>query len=94
MRRNRFEKVDDVQDDAITLELAPEGDAEMARVHVPATVRPAGEEGDGMDVSEALGKKDAFRGAIRLANTLKAPVVVMGPDAAWDEAWGDLYTPV
>lgn len=94
MRRNRFEKVDDVQDDAITLELAPEGDEEKARVHVPATVRPAGSEGDGMEMSEALGKVDAFRGAIRLANALKAPVVVMGPDGAWDDTWGDLYRPV
>jgi len=93
MRRNRFEKVDDVQDDAITLELAPDGDAEMARVHVPGAA--AGGGGDApANISEPLPKKDAFRGAIRLANTLKLPIVVMGEESHWDETWGDLYRPV
>ncbi|MEM6763184.1 MAG: hypothetical protein AAF615_09930 [Pseudomonadota bacterium] len=92
MRRNRFERVDEVQDDAITLELAPDGDAEKARVHVPSTMRTEGAEGH--DVTEPVAKKDAFRGAIHLANTMKAPIVVMGEEAHWDREWGDLFDPV
>ena len=97
MRRNRFETVDEVQDDAITLELAADGDPAMARVHVPAP--GAAPSGDGAPVeaekvSEPLARKDAFRGAIQLANTMKMPVVVMGDEAAWDPVWGDLYRPV
>jgi len=38
--------------------------------------------------------KDAFRGAIQLANEIKAPVVVMDPDSLWQAEWGDLYRPV
>ncbi len=95
MRRNRFETVDEVQDDAITLELAAGGDPEMARVHVPGPgTAPAGEPVEAEKVSEPLARKDAFRGAIQLANTMKMPVVVMGDESAWDPVWGDLYRPV
>ncbi|WMS44079.1 hypothetical protein RDV64_06725 [Acuticoccus sp. MNP-M23] len=97
MRRNRFEIVDEVQDDAITLELAAGGDPEMARVHVPGPGAAPAEDGtpaEAEKVSEPLARKDAFRGAIQLANTMKMPVVVMGDDAAWDPMWGDLYRPV
>jgi hypothetical protein len=38
--------------------------------------------------------KDAFRGAIQLANEIKAPVVVIDPDSIWQAEWGDLYRPV
>jgi len=38
--------------------------------------------------------KDAFRGAIQLANDIKAPVVVVDPDQLWQAEWGDLYRPV
>lgn len=88
MRRNRFEQVDEIQDDAITLEMSAEGDSQKARVHVAAAFM--GESGEA-SVSEPLPKVDAFRGAIKLANTLKAPVVVID---AWDAIWGDLYRPV
>ena len=37
--------------------------------------------------------KDAFRGAIQLANEIKAPVVVIDPDSLWQAEWGDLYRP-
>ncbi|MEM7695311.1 MAG: hypothetical protein AAF318_12740 [Pseudomonadota bacterium] len=95
-RKNRFEMVDDIQADAITLELAPDGDAEMGRVHVPGALRPAGDAPVDIptQVTAPLAKKDAFRGAIQLANQIKAPVVVMGDKAHWDDAWGDLYRPV
>ena len=89
MRRNRFEQVDEIQPDAITFELAPEGDDTLARVHVPE-----GTGGTSGGTSEPIGKIDAFRGAVRLANALKLPIVVMGDDGAWDKEWGDLYRPV
>ncbi|MEM8662613.1 MAG: hypothetical protein AAGF49_00650 [Pseudomonadota bacterium] len=88
MRRNRFEKVDEVQDDAITLELAADGDPEKSRVHVP------GAEGGEARVSEPAGSQDAFRNAVKLANTMKLAIVVMGDESAWDPVWGDLYRPV
>ncbi|MEM0908500.1 MAG: hypothetical protein AAGJ94_14115 [Pseudomonadota bacterium] len=88
MRRNRFEQVDDIQDDAITFELSPDGDADKARVHVPQ----GGD--DNLNTSEPIAKIDAFRGAIKLANTLKLPIVVMGDDSAWDKTWGDLFRPI
>lgn len=97
MRRNRFETVDEVQDDAITLELAAGGDPEMAVVHVPGPgTAPASADApvEAEKVSEPLARKDAFRGAIQLANTMKMPVVVMGDATAWDPLWGDLYRPV
>ncbi|MEM9223689.1 MAG: hypothetical protein AAGB11_15010 [Pseudomonadota bacterium] len=88
MRRNRFERVDEVQEDAITLELAPDGDMEQARVHVP------GADGVPARTSGAAKKVDAFRNAIKIANTMKLAIVVMGDEGAWDSEWGDLYTPV
>lgn len=95
-RRNRFEQVDEVQDDAITLELAPDGDETMGRVHVPGAMRPAGEGGVDIptQITSPLAKKDAFRGAIQLANQMKVAVVVMGDKDHWDAEWGDLYRPV
>lgn len=92
MRRNRFEKVDEVQNDAITLEIAPGGEAEMARVHVPAADECAPQ--PERKCSEPLPKIDAFRGAVKLANTLRMPIVVMGDESSWESAWGDLYRPV
>lgn len=92
MRRNRFEQVDAVEEDAITLELAPDGDPETARVHVPAACSP-----DRLDedrTSEAMPKVDAFRSAVKLANELKAPIVILDPSAAWMPEWGDLYRPI
>ena len=71
---------------------APDGEADKARVHVPAA-----HEGNALAVqntSEPLPKVAAFRGAVKLANTLKLPIVVMGDEAGWDSAWGDLYRPV
>ncbi|MEM8663204.1 MAG: hypothetical protein AAGF49_03660 [Pseudomonadota bacterium] len=104
-RRNRFETVDTIQDDAITFELNADGDPEMARVHVPgapgvggAPTTPEATDGEApapsFQVSEPIAKVDAFRGAIKLANTMKLPIVVMGDEAAWDSTWGDLYRPV
>lgn len=96
MRRNRFERVQAIQDDAITLELAPAGDPEMARVHVPSALGGTTEASAERSpkTSDVLPKVDAFRGAVQLANTMKAPIVVLDAHDAWLETWGDLYTPV
>lgn len=91
-RRNRFEQVDEVQTDAITLELAPGDNAEVAKVHVPKDVAAGRLDED--QTSPELPKREAFRSAIKLANDLKAPVVVMDTGGAWDAEWGDLYKPV
>lgn len=91
MRRNRFEQVDEVQDDAITLELTPDGDPEQARVHVAGAFLG---DGQAATASPAMPKVDAFRSAVQLANTLKAPIVVLDPHDAWLALWGDLYRPV
>ena len=34
---------------------------------------------------------EAFRSAIRLANEIKSPIVVLDPDGLWKPEWGDLY---
>ena len=41
-------------------------------------------------VSDELGSVEAFRSAIKLANEIKAAVVVVDPDGAWQAEWGDL----
>jgi len=83
MARNRFEQVDEKQDDAITLSLWKVGDSMYGTVTVPKAVSEG-----------KMPIKDAFRGAIQLANDIKAPVVVVDPDQLWQAEWGDLYRPV
>jgi hypothetical protein len=91
MARNRFEQVDEKQDDAITLSLWKAQDQTYGSVTVPKSLStgklPADLTTDKMSI------KDAFRGAINLANQMKAPVVVMDPDSLWQKDWGDLYRP-
>ena len=89
MAKNRFEQVDEQQDDAITLSLRKQGDDAFGSVNIPATVangRMASDSNSG-----DLAAKDAFRAAIRIANEMKAPLVVMDPDDLWQAEWGDLY---
>jgi hypothetical protein len=31
---------------------------------------------------------------VKLANEIKAPIVVMDPDGLWNAEWGALYRPV
>lgn len=92
MRRNRFEQVDEVQPDAITLVVAPDGNAEVGRVHVPVEV--SGGRLDEDQTSPDLPKVEAFRSAVKLANDLKAPIVVVDESGQWDSEWGDLYRPL
>lgn len=92
MAKNRFEQVDEIQPDAITLTLATDGDEAVGTVTCPAALTggrfPA-------DLTAGPGPaKDAFRHAVKLANEFRAAVVVVDPDAAWQPEWGDLYRPV
>jgi hypothetical protein len=92
MARNRFEQVDEKQDDAITLSLWKVGDNMYGTVTMPKSLSEGKLPSD--LTTDKMPLKDAFRGAIQLANDIKAPVVVMDPDSLWQAEWGDLYRPV
>jgi hypothetical protein len=92
MARNRFEQVDEKQDDAITLSLWKVGDNMYGTVTVPKAIS-AGRVPTDL-TTDKMPIKDAFRGAIQLANDIKAAVVVMDPDNLWQAEWGELYRPV
>ena len=91
MARNRFEQVEEKQNDAITLSLVKAEDQTYGTVTVPGALSAGKVPGDMTTSRMAI--KDAFRGAIRLANEMKAPVVVIDPDSLWQAEWGDLYRP-
>lgn len=92
MARNRFEQVDEMQPDAITLSLLKDGESSVGTVTCPAAI--AGGRLAVDTTSERLPAKDAFRSAVRLANEIKAPIVVHDPSSLWQNEWGDLYRPV
>jgi len=89
MARNRFEQVNEVQPDAITLVLKRDSNGATGSVVLPAAATGGRLTTD--QVSAQLPAQDAFRGAIRLANDLKLAIVVCDPDAVWTSEWGDLY---
>ena len=90
--KNRFEQVDEVQDDAITLALRKGLAEPIGTVTFPASVSGGRLQED--QVSQDLPTVDAFRSAIRLANSAKLAIVVMDPDGLWQAEWGELYRPV
>jgi hypothetical protein len=92
MARNRFEQVDEIQPDAITLILKRENDSETATIVFPASAASGRLDSD--QISPPLPAQDAYRGAIRLANDMKVAIVVCDPDALWKSEWGDLYRPI
>ncbi len=85
---NRFEQVDDVVGDAITIILEQRSDGQWAKVFCPSSAHDA-LLADRM--SESLAPKDALSGAVKLANELKLPIVVLDPGAVWKKEWGELY---
>ena len=89
MRRNRFEQVEEPQPDAITLSLSKREGATFGIITCPAGLTSDRLTAD--VTSEELGGIEAFRSAIRLANEIKAPIVVMDPENAWMAEWGELY---
>ncbi len=90
--KNRFEQVDERQDDAITLSLMKQDDGEFATVNCPAGVS-GGKLGEDA-LSPKLPLVEGFRSAVKLANEMKAPLVVHDPDGIWKAEWGALYRPV
>lgn len=89
MAANRFEQVDEPQPDAITLSLSERDGIAVGRVSCPAELAAGQLVND--FVSDEMPSKDAFRSAIRLANELKAPIVVEDAAGLWQEEWGVLY---
>jgi hypothetical protein len=90
--KNRFEQVDELQDDAITLCLKKGPVESVGTVRFPAAVSGGHLQQD--QISQDLPAVDAFRSAVRLANSAKIPIVVMDPDALWQAEWGELYRPI
>jgi hypothetical protein len=89
MPTNRFEQVDEPPSDAMTLVLARYGDKLSGTVICPAS---ATHRQLPKDLSSGeLPLKDAIRVAVRLANELKTPLVVVDPDSLWATEWGLLY---
>ena len=89
MTKNRFEQVDEPQPDAITLTLRKQDDAVTGQVHCPAACSGGRLAAD--STSPFLPAVEAFRSTIKLANELKAPVVVVDPQGLWEAEWGALY---
>ena len=89
MAKNRFEQVDEVQADAITLSLAKQEDKEVGVVIFPASASGGRLTED--RISEPLAPRDSFRSAVKLANDMKVPIVVLDPQGLWNAEWGDLY---
>jgi hypothetical protein len=92
MPKNRFEQVDEIQPDAITLTLSTADDAPVGTVTCPAALTggrfPA-------DLTAGPGPaKDAFRHAVKLGNEFRAAVVVADPEGVWEAEWGELYRPL
>ena len=90
MERNRFERVDEVQPDALTLSLAKRNEQEIGIVIFPASASNGQLSED--KVSDPLPARESFRSAVRLANEVKLAIVVLDPDGIWNPEWGDLYS--
>ena len=87
--KNRFEQVDGLQADAITLSLGERDGKSFAKIACPAEL--AGGHLVNDFVSDELEPVEAFRSAVRLANEIKAPIVVEDAQGLWPEEWGELY---
>ncbi len=85
---NRFEQVDEIQPDAITLILEQRNDGQWAKVCCPTSALPALKQSM---TSPDLPLKDAVASAVQLANEVKLAIVVVDRDNIWNKEWGDLY---
>ena len=92
MARNRFEQVDEIQPDAITLFLKKDADKEVGSVVCPASATNGQLSED--KISPNLPLIESYRAAIKLANEMKLALVVMDPEGIWKPEFGDLYRPV
>jgi len=85
---NRFEQVDEMVDDAITVALERRPDGDWARIFCPQSAHASLREDW---ATEAMAPNDALSAAVKLANNLKLAIVVVDPGAAWRREWGELY---
>jgi hypothetical protein len=85
---NRFEQVDEVANDAISVILEQRADGQWARIYCPAS---AGEGVKQNRMSASAAPKDALSSAVKFANEMKLPIVVIDPDNVWKKEWGELY---
>ncbi len=90
--KNEFEKVDAVQPDALTLELLARDGAQLGIVHCPAKATGGRLPKDYR--SEPMPGKEAIKSAVKLANDMKAPIVVLDPQDLWPAEWGTLFIAV
>ena len=84
MVKNRFERVSEVQPDAITLCLSRCANGEVGSVIFPASASGGKFAQD--KISGELPALDSFRSAVKLANEMKVAIVVMDPDVNTIEA--------
>jgi hypothetical protein len=89
MAKNRFEQVDELQQDAITLTLVQKSDGQVGIVHCPKSAAPDRLPAD--LTSPEIPIRDAVIGAIELANSKKIPIVVIDRDNIWNSEWGELW---
>jgi hypothetical protein len=78
MVKNRSERVNEVQPDAITLSLTRSGNGEVGSVIFPASA--SGGKFSEDKISGELPAIDSLRFAIKLANEMKVAIVVMDAD--------------
>ncbi|RDJ24977.1 hypothetical protein DWF00_17360 [Bosea caraganae] len=86
---NRFEQVDEPQPDAITLSLAQRDGKPVGKIACPAEL--AGGHLVNDFISDEMASVEAYRVAIKLANEIRAPIVVEDADGLWQDEWGELY---
>ena len=84
---NRFEQVDEIVPDAIAVILEQRGDGQWARIYCPAS---AGEGVKQNRMSARAAPKDALSSAVKFANEMKLPIVIVDPDSVWKKEWGML----
>jgi hypothetical protein len=85
---NRFEQVDQVVGDAVTVVLSQRADGQWATVVCPKSVH---ESLTADRVTEPMAPQVALSGAVKLANQLKIAIVVQDPDGVWKKESGELY---
>ena len=85
---NRFEQVDEVAGDAVTVVLSQRADGQWATVICP---KSAHESLNADRITHPMPPEDALSGAVKLANQLKIALVVQDPDGVWKKGWGELY---
>ena len=85
---NRFEQVDEVVGDAISVILEQRADGQWAKVFCPKSAHPSLISDR---ASESAPPPDALSAAVKLANELKLPIVIVDKDGIWKEAWGELF---